>query len=86
MTDARKRLEVAARLAPRELQDGNGDIHFGAVVDPADLREVLSASTGDRIGTHGPDCHLWGPRHYECALRKIEEMAAMLAAAESGAP
>lgn len=27
-----------------------------------------------RIGTHGPDCYKWGPRHYECALIKIEEL------------
>lgn len=29
----------------------------------------------DRIGTHGPDCHLWGHRHYECLLRKFEEVS-----------
>jgi hypothetical protein len=28
-----------------------------------------------RIGTHAPDCWKWGPQHYECALRKIKEMA-----------
>jgi hypothetical protein len=26
------------------------------------------------IGTHGPDCWSYGPRHYECALRHIKEL------------
>ena len=26
------------------------------------------------IGTHGPDCWSYGPRHYECALRHINSM------------
>ena len=27
-----------------------------------------------RIGTHSPTCYSYGPHHYECALRKIEEL------------
>ena len=26
------------------------------------------------IGTHGPDCWSYGPKHYECALRRINSM------------
>ena len=26
------------------------------------------------VGTHGPDCWSYGPRHYECAIRHINAM------------
>lgn len=28
------------------------------------------------IGTHSPNCHLWGHRHYECLERKYRELEA----------
>lgn len=28
----------------------------------------------ERVGTHAPGCWQWGPGHYMCAVRHIEEM------------
>lgn len=35
-----------------------------------------SKQQSERIGTHSNDCHTWGTRHYECLLRKYEELLA----------
>jgi hypothetical protein len=37
-------------------------------------RLVWEENRATRIGTHGTGCERWGPRHYECLLRKYDDV------------
>lgn len=65
---ARKRLENEYAIWAADEADGPLDVMLAL----GPFLEALGRS--DRIGTHGPGCEHWGPRHYECLLEKYTEL------------
>ena len=49
-----------------------------AEVDRLNKALTWEQNRAERIGTHGPGCHTWGPSHYECLLRVNAELVEAL--------
>jgi hypothetical protein len=65
-----------AHQALAEMRQAIAEAEQPALMDEvARLNKALTweQNRAERIGTHGPGCHLWGDRHYECLLRKFNE-------------
>ena len=77
-TIKRLQYEVDAIPAIKEERDA-------LAAEVARLNKALTweQNRSGRIGTHGPGCHTWGDRHYECLLRVNAELVEACEAALS---
>jgi len=70
LAEARSQLEMRGKYIDRI----NGDIEdLRAQLAEVERGLKYEQHRAGRIGTHGPECHTWGPAHYECALAQLAE-------------
>jgi hypothetical protein len=75
MTATERPSDAAMAQAVREQQDRG---YYTGACDCiiARAREIDAL----RMNTHAADCHLWGVKHHECAVREIERLRTLDAA------
>jgi hypothetical protein len=81
---------VQETAQPMELGMHKADV-LKQRIDNLNKALTWEQNRSERIGTHGPGCHTWGPAHYECLLRVNAELVDALRVArhmivEDGTP